>query len=189
MKKVRLIIVASIILFSVNLFAQEHLSFKGIPITGKSAAYVEQLKNQAFTFIKTEGNISVLEGTFINLPCTIYTIGSINTNTIWKVHLTFSDEISWSSLKGSYNTIKGQYQTKYGTGESYEYFTKPYYEGDGYELQAIAKEKCSYATYWNTDLGYISVKISGKHVAISYEDKIGADVNRAEKQQVVNNDI
>ncbi len=189
MKKVKLVIVTIFILNIVGLSAQEHLAFKGIPIAGSNNSFVEKLKTKGFTFSKMEDNIGMLKGNFINLSCDLYTVGSVNSNTMWKVYITFDDEISWTSLKSSYLKVKEQYQGKYGKGKSYEFFSKPYYEGDGYELQAISKERCTYSTFWNTDEGNISVTISGKHVAISYEDKAGIEVNRQEKQQVVNNDI
>ena len=43
---------------------------------------------------------------------------------------------------------------KYGEPKDhFEFFSSPYYEGDGYELQALRKEKCNYISFWTLDKG------------------------------------
>lgn len=189
MKQFKLTTTVIACLFAISVQAQEHLTFKNTPITGNIASFAEKLQNKGFSLVKSEEQIAMFEGDFINANCTVYAVGTVSSNTVWKVHIALPDEVSWRSLKSSYLETKKQYQKKYGKGKSYEYFTDPYYEGDGYELQAISQEKCTYATFWDAGNGSISVQISGKHVAISYEDKTGTELYTMEKQEVIANDI
>ncbi len=104
--------------------------------------------------------------------------------------VTFPEKVSWHSLKSEYNSFKDSYNDKYGKGRSYEYFSDPYYEGDGYELQALRLEKCTYITFYETQEGNIMLKIGDdKAVQVHYEDKLTTAAKSREAEQSVSNDI
>jgi hypothetical protein len=73
-----------------------------------------------------------------------------------------------NKARETYVLLKETLTKKYGQPEiSYEYFNKPYYEGDGYEEQAIKLGKGRFVTFWiNTPVLEISEKLT---VTISYE--------------------
>ena len=99
-------------------------------------------------------------------------------------------ETSWSTIKSNYFEIKNQFQLKYNTGKSYEFFTKPYFEGDGYEMQAIGADKCTYSTFWKPEFGHITLSIETlKRICIGYQDGINGDINIAEEKEVISKDI
>jgi hypothetical protein len=83
------------------------------------------------------------------------------------------------------------YTSKYGQpSDNFEYILSPYYEGDGFELQALRNEKCTYSTFFITDSGFIIVKMtnSGK-LSLEYEDKTNSDQDSKEKESSVLDDI
>ena len=152
---------------------------------------VSQLKSKGITHELTEGSIAMLKGDFAGKSdCTIGVLATKQSNTVWKVVVYFPEKTSWYSLKSEYKSFKESYTEKYGSPSSYEYFSDPYYEGDGYELQALRLEKCSYVSYYETDKGYISVEIDdSKCVTVSYEDAINVKIKSREQEMSISEDI
>lgn len=120
-----------------------------------------------------------------------YILASPKTKTVWKIAVFFPKETAWYSIKSAYNKYKDQYTTKYGNpSKSYNFFSNPYYEGDGYETSAIRNGKCHYASFWDIANGNIVVSISTyMQVEIEYEDKINSDINDKEKEGNIQGDI
>jgi hypothetical protein len=78
----------------------------------------------------------------------------------------------------SYKDLKETLIKKYGLPTStYQYFKRPYYDGDGYEEQAIRLGKGIFASFWDSSL---SVSITEKlAVNLSYESASwSAEVDR-----------
>jgi len=74
-----------------------------------------------------------MNGKFAGKYCEIIITSTPKTNTVWKVSAYFPKETSWLSIKSSYDSYKDQYQQKYGIpSKSYNFFSDPYFEGDGY---------------------------------------------------------
>lgn len=177
-------------LFVSVVFSQEHLKFKGIPINGNISAFTSELVKLGFKLEGTDQTINTFSGDFVNNKCTIFIVASKKSKVVWKVKAFLPKDENWYSLKQKYYNLKKEYTEKYGIGESYEYFSKPYYEGDSYEMQALELEKCTYSTYFETANGTICVEISKfKQIAISYEDKINSDLDELEKKASISNDI
>jgi len=173
----------AIMFFSLSLLAQEHLDFRGVPIDGQLDDFVVKMESMGYTVKKRDGNIVIMEGQFTNRDAELWIVSSNQTKTVWKVIVDFSKSSSWSSLKNSYFEYKDLYIKKYGSNnKSYEFFSKPYYEGDGYELQALRKDKCTYATFFINENGTIAVKLTRfENLQIGYEDKINGDKSSKEK--------
>lgn len=190
MKTIKNLLLISFCVFSSVVFSQEHIKFKGIPLNGNVNSFAQELVKIGFKIVESKGNIITMKGEFINKECEILVVGSKKTNLVWKVIAYLPKEISWSSIKSDYFEVKKQFQQKYGDGESYEFFSKPYYEGDGYEMQALGVDKCTYATYFTTELGTIAVDISKyEQISIGYEDKVNLEIKKAEAESIINNDI
>ena len=62
MKKVLITFVA--FLTTLNIMAQDLLTFKGIPIEGSLAEFKKKLKTNDFIWVGQENNISMFSGTF-----------------------------------------------------------------------------------------------------------------------------
>ena len=187
----KLLIAICAILCAVVAQAQEHMTFKGVPMDCNLATYVAKLEAKGYKTVYTDETGSVLTGSFAGKDdCEIYVISTGVSKLVWTVVVYFPEETSWSSLKSEYNSFKQSYTGKYGVPESYEFFSSPYYEGDGYELQALGVEKCTFASYFTTTSGNITLRIGKKgQVQVAYEDAINVEIWKAEKAQIVTNDI
>lgn len=187
--KIKIISLIVVLFCSMQLSAQVHISFKKIPLNGSVSEYSKKLIKKGFSKVDEIGNTYVLKGKFINENCRVHVMGSQKRKEVWSVAAFFPKKISWTSLQCQYNEYKKLYQNKYGKGDSHEYFKKPYCEGDGYEMQALKKNKCVYFTVWKTDLGVMTLAISDENIIIMYEDKLNTIVHNKEKQEAANEDI
>ena len=168
-----------------------HLTFKGIEINGSLDDIRMQLENKGFSFISNIENGIVLEGDFAGFSnCEIIVSYSPYINLVWRIIVLLPQKSQWYDLKEEYFRCKDLFLKKYGKPQSYEYFTSPYEEGDGYEMTAVSSENCSYASYFDTSLGFVVVKISvDERVMFVYEDKCNADLDSEARNNQADLDI
>ena len=187
----RILLTFCAVMLTMALHAQEHMTFKGIPIDGPLSSFISQLETKGFTHELTDGNVAMLKGDFAGkCDCTIGVLASKQSNTVFKIIVYFPKKTSWYSLKSEYKSFKESYTKKYGTPLTYEYFIDPYFDGDGYELQALSLKKCTYASFYKTDKGYISVQINdSKCVTVIYEDAINVQIKNHETEMSISEDI
>ena len=180
MKKLALLFVA--MLMSTTFFAQEHLDFRGVPLDGHIDDFVTKMEKLGYRLDEKTDNIATMSGKFTSRDVELYVFSSPKTKTVCKVVMYFNKD-SWSSLKSDYFEYKRLYTQKYGKpSSSYEFFSDPYYEGDGYELQALRKEKCHYLSIYKLETGSIAVQISEyEQLKLVYEDGINIDLNKKER--------
>ena len=181
MKKLALLFVA--MLMSTTFFAQEHLDFRGVPIDGHIDDFIIKMTELGYTLDKKVDNAAIMTGKFTGKDIDLYILCSPKTKTVWKVAALFDKATSWSSLKSSYFEYKKLYTQKYGKPESsYEFFSDPYYEGDGYELQALRKEKCHYFTMYDLEGGVVVVQLTTTEcLQLGYEDNINGELTKKER--------
>ena len=150
-----------------------------------------QLENKGFSFISNIENGIVLEGDFAGFSnCEIIVSYSPYINLVWRIIVLLPQKSQWYDLKEEYFRCKDLFLKKYGKPQSYEYFTSPYEEGDGYEMTAVSSENCSYASYFDTSLGFVVVKISvDERVMFVYEDKCNADLDSEARNNQADLDI
>lgn len=196
MKKLSILFL--LIVSSIFSFSQEHLAFKGIPIDGTLTEFVTKLQEvgYALTYTNDEGYASILEGNFAGFSgCKIIVVASQYSHIVWKVSVKLPEQTSWYALKSRFNDYKTSLIQKYGEPEGdYHFFSKPYYEGDGYEFQALRNDKCSYVTFFSTPEGHIAIEIESKEynsgrVSITYEDIINTQLRKNDQQKSVSNDL
>lgn len=181
------------LLFSVALGinAQEHMKFMGIPIDGTINTFGTKLSEKGFLKKNVDGNICTYKGKFTGREVDVLVLGTDKTSTVWKVVVWFEKETSWSSIKMMFGDYKEMFKEKYGVpSNDFHFFSKPYYEGDGYEMQALRMDKCTYSTFWDTQQGHINLAMrKGGYIAIAYEDQINTEIRDKEKQERNLNDI
>lgn len=194
--KRRITVCALFVLFFANfVFAQteEHLTFKGIPINGSLTTFVQKMKTAGFSFVEyvSDNTIAVFSGKFAGDDAKIYVASSPKTKTVFKVVVYYGKQTSWQSIKSDYFKYVAAMTEKYGEPSShYEFFTRPYYEGDGYELQALRHEKCNYISFYDTQNGAIVVEMStSEKISIGYEDAINVEIFKREKKSVIQSDL
>lgn len=190
MKKIGLLLTL-FLLCTFSVVAQvDHMKFMGIPITGTPIQMGEKLKAKGFIFKEKIGeHIREYSGTFAGSQVLVDVVST--SNIVWKVLVDYPEAGSFSRLETQYNDMVSQFTKKYGEpSDHFEFFSKPYYKGDGYELQALRLEKCTYATYWENEHGSICIEMSKSgHLWIGYEDKNGVSEKNRKQDQQIQNDI
>lgn len=169
-----------------------HILFRGIEIDGTVSNICSELEKLGYSApIFLESGSAVVEGDFAGVPnCEILIVKSRYADFVWKIVVFMPEENNWYSLKVDYERFKNMFTRKYGQPDSFEYFSEPYEEGDGYEHTALSVGKCTYASYYNVPLGIISLSISEKGaINIGYEDKVNCDKNRNAVDNIASSEI
>lgn len=67
----KILITLTVLFATIDIMAQEHLSFKGIPIEGSMTEFCQKLKSKGFTSISRENNITLFSGDFTGRQATV----------------------------------------------------------------------------------------------------------------------
>ena len=193
-KRFLLTLLSFIMAFSAS--AQEHLTFRGIEIDGPLPAFVQHLNKLGYVVIEERENDCLLKGVFSGVDdCVIYVLTTPNSHIVCQVAVFLPATDSWAVLKSSYLEYRDLLISKYGTPSvDRKSFISPYYEGDGYEMQALSNDKCKYLIRIHADLGNVSLMINSKdykrgNLLISYEDAQNAEIKEQEQQKQKMSDL
>lgn len=108
-------LISLIVLFAaVNVMAQEHLSFKGIPIEGSMVEFCQKLKTKGFISIGQENNITLFSGDFTGREATIGVTATDDGKNVFAVVVLFDPSGEWNTLVNTYDYYKDLYTRKYG---------------------------------------------------------------------------
>ena len=190
----RLLTIAVFIFSFMFVMAQtpnNHLTFKGIPITGTLEDFAQKMEVKGFkkTF---SGKIGAeFEGVFAGYSgCKIYVIKIPNQNIVHKVGVVFPKESSWADLEKEYNQFKYMLTNKYGEPS---WYLEKFKEGastvnDDAKMSSLKEGNCDYWTQWKVDNGYIKVEIvpvidtNGGNIRLAYFDKINDALAKKAKE-------
>lgn len=180
--------VTMVLLFSLITIIGAGQEFLGIKPEGSRLEVVNKFIAKGFK-VKPQSanqNVTSMVG---NYAGTIYEVNIVNTPTskkVWKIAVYLPEETNWYSLKDTYEKYVETLTKKYGDpSKSYAFFHSPYYEGDGYEMNAVRLEKCSYLTFWGETI-YIEIT-QWRQVRISYENPVNADLKEKETEKLNSN--
>ena len=112
MKKI--IITLTLLFVSVCGMAQEHLSFKGIPIEGSMTEFCQKLKAKGFTSIGRENNLTLFSGDFTGRKATVGVTATDDGKNVFAVIVLFDPSGEWNALVNTYDYYKDLYTRKYG---------------------------------------------------------------------------
>lgn len=168
------------LVFAGNIFAQQHLSFKGVPINGTLKSYTDAMVKAGFHYEGTQDGIAVLSGDFAGYKSCIVGVSTLkNLDVVSHIAVLFPDKDTWSALLNDYETLKAMLTEKYGApSDSKEKFTG--YVGDydnGLVMHALKEGEYVWYTTFTTELGDIELSLmSGTKyntgcVRLSYYDK------------------
>lgn len=104
------------ILLCVTIYAnaQDHLTFKGIPIEGSMAAFCQKLKAKGFTQMGKDKNITLFTGDFTGRQATVGVGASDDGKNVFSVVVLFGPSGEWNNLVSTYDYYKNLYTRKYG---------------------------------------------------------------------------
>jgi hypothetical protein len=168
-------------------------SFNGVPL-GKGIEETNQLFiNKGFKPLRSVNGIKYLTGSVAGDK---YEIGLVYTpisKKVWKIVVYTMPVYTWSVLKYQHAKFKEILTRNYGEPTSdFWHFSSPYYEGDGFELQAIRKGALISAVFFRDDKGnhiYMeleSYQIGQGQVCVSYENSVTQELNKAETIKLEN---
>ena len=150
-------------MFVVAQTPNNHLTFKGIPITGTLESFAQELGAKGFKKTYSDKNVVVFKGEFAGYSdCEIYVYKAPNRNIVYKVVVFFPKESSWVYLEKEYNHFKDMLTNKYGEPS---WYSETFKEGaltfnDAAKMSSLKKGNCDYYSKWKVDNGYIKVKIA-----------------------------
>lgn len=165
-------------------------SWNGIPISGSIEQAKINLRNKGYVFMKSESNVYLFNGKTNGIESEVLVLLTPITKQVSKFVIFLDKKNNWDDLKDQYLYYKDILNTKYGIGDSYEYFKNPYYEGDGYEMSAVRLEKCKYVTYWVNKVQNMSIscEISEyNQVKFTYENDTNMEIMKSEAQRKTSN--
>lgn len=176
----KLLISLFVILYTTIGQAQEHLTFKGVPIDGTLDTYVANMKKAGFTFIGENDGIAMLRGDFAGYRnCTIGVVTLKSIDIVNRISVLFDSHQDWNNIYVNYSSLKEMLTTKYGKYadcvEKFEGYSQP--RDDNGKMHELTMDRCKFYTIWKTDKGNIELEIikdnlGGGMVRLSYWDKI-----------------
>lgn len=159
----------------INIMAQEHLSFKGIPIEGSMTAFCQKLKAKGFTQTGRENNAMVFTGDFTGRQAMVC-VGAIDDgNSVHSVVVAFDESSEWNTLVSTYDYYKGLYTRKYGEPTACREHNPSTMDSNISLMYELGQGTVTYASAWNVSGGTIELSIekfgySGGIVIIRYRD-------------------
>lgn len=177
----RFLIVVVITLWFLPISAQEHLSFRGIPIDGPISEYVDKLTQTGFKLIQKSQDNYVLSGNFTGYKCRVFVESSVISHTVHSVCVLLNQSDDWATIKNDYTTIKKGLTLKYGEPSNVkEEFRTPYRDGDGSAYMAFHVGNADWYSVYTTPSGVIDLYIREQgfldlSVIIKYTDKINEE--------------
>jgi hypothetical protein len=158
--------------------------FMGVKVGGSRQEVINAFKAKGFTVVNNspEEKTIRLSGNLSGSEIELYASFTPVSKVCWAFTVFFPEQTSWHRIKSQYNEYLDILVDKYGTPDNrYNFFSSPYYEGDGYEMSAIRLEKCTYAAFWPN----VSIQISKyKQVKIHYENLTNANLDDEEKKKM-----
>ncbi len=172
----KLFIVAFLFWACVNLTAQEHLSFKGIPIQGSMVEFCQNLKAKGLKQIGYEEKVALFTGDFTGRDATIAVTASDDGKNVYGVVVIFGSSEEWNTLVDTYDYYKDLYTRKYKT-PSMTKEKNPAHDDSNIALMAeVHQGTVEYYSVWEVTGGKIQLSIeksSGVYegvVIIRYQD-------------------
>lgn len=164
-------------------FAQEHLSFKGIPIEGSMTAFCQKLKARGFTQIGRENNVTLFTGDFTGRKATIGVGAADNGKDVFTVAVFFDESDSWNTLVNTYDHYKDLYIEKYGQPTQCVENNPSHTNSNTSLMYELFQGRVTYACVFEAPGGAIQISIekgniSDGYVLIKYQDTQNINAKR-----------
>lgn len=169
------ITVALLIFVVINVMAQEHLSFKGIPIEGSMSEFCQRMKVKGFTQLGNEDNITLFQGDFTGRKATVGVGASDDGKTVFSVVVMFDESNEWNTLVNTYDHYKELYTRKYGEPSESKENNPSRSDSNTSRMIALDDGRVTYASAWEVTGGTIELSIEKSGylcgaVVIKYRD-------------------
>ena len=95
------------LLFAVTIFAQQYLSFKGVPINGTLQEYTYAMVKAGFHYEGSQDGISLLTGDFAKFKnCHVGGSALGNLDLVNRIAVLFPEKDTWSAVMSNYKHSK-----------------------------------------------------------------------------------
>ena len=173
----RKILITLTMLFAVaNIMAQEHLSFKGIPIEGSMTEFCQKLKAKGFTQMGRDNNSTLFTGDFTGRNATVGVTATDDGKNVFAVIVFFDPSGEWNTLVNTYDYYKDLYTRKYGKPSVSKEKNPAYSDSNTALMAEVYQGTVVYGSAWEVAGGDIQLSIeksSGVYegmVMIRYQD-------------------
>lgn len=157
--------------------AQEHLSFKGIPIEGSITTFCQKLKAKGLEQVHSEDNIRLFTGDFTGRDATIGVVADQTGKNVFSVVVIFPASREWNTLVNTYNHFKDLYTEKYGNPSFSREHNPSHGKGNTALMAEVYQGTVVYGSEFNAPGGTIQLSIDKKvdgiyqgEVIIRYKD-------------------
>jgi hypothetical protein len=187
MKRILLTLALSLIV--VGAFAQEHLSFKGIPIEGSMTSFCQKLQTKGFTKIGSNNNITMFVGDFTGRQTSVGVASTDDGKNVHSVVVIFDSSNEWNTLVSTYDYYKDLYIRKYGEPSASKENNPSRGDSNTSLMYELLQGRVTWGSVWDVTGGMIELSItkandySNGMVVIKYRDaqnveaKIQNDLN------------
>ena len=108
------VLLLGVLFASIICMAQDHLSFKGIPIAGSLTSFCHKMSDKGFVNLGREDNTILFVGDFTGREVTVGVTSDDDGKNVHSVVVTFESTKEWNVLVDTYNYYKDLYVRKYG---------------------------------------------------------------------------
>lgn len=155
----RIIFTLTMLFATVNLMAQEHLSFRGIPIEGSIKEFCKKLEAKGFTSMGSEQNIEVFIGDFTGREATIGVAATNDGENVFSVVVFFDSCGEWNTLVNTYEYYKDLYTRKYGKPAMTQEKNPARIDTNAALMSEVDNGRAVYGSKWEVTGGDIELSI------------------------------
>ncbi len=163
---------------------QEHLSFKGVPITGSLTSFCQKLQQKGLTKIGTQDNITIFRGDFTGRQATIGAVAADNGKDVFSVAVMFDESEEWNTLVNTYEYYKEIYTEKYGAPTQCVENNPSFVDSNTALMAEVYQGRVTYASLFESTGGKIQISIEKGQgvytgfVLIKYQDAQNVEAKR-----------
>lgn len=176
----RITVTLMLFMVAICIMAQEHLSFKGIPIDGSVASFCQKLKAKGFTYSGRDGDVFSFTGDFAGCEATVGVCGMNNGENVYMVVVQYESSDDRIALVNSYNNYKDLYTQKYGEPIKSRESNLSDINSNTSFMYELSQGRIEYMSMWKLSGGIIGLSIDKSsnyegQVIIVYIDKRNSD--------------
>ena len=153
-------------------FAQEHLSFKGIPIEGSTTAFCQKLKSKGFEIIEQNDQLALLSGDFTGRNVTVVVVSTNDGKNVYSVGVSFDSSDNWKTLVSSYEHYKTLYTEKYGEPSITKEYNPAFSDSNIVLMSELKQGTVDYRSIWETAGGKIMISIRKSTNKVGYYGEV-----------------
>lgn len=167
----RIVIFFAALSVAISMMAQEHLTFKGIPIEGSMTEFCQKLKAKGFTSIGQENDIVLFTGDFTGREATVGVTATDDGEKVFSVVVLFDPCGEWNTLVNTYDYYKDLYSRKYGRPTISEEKNPALSDYNTALMAEVYQGTVVYGSVWEVAGGEIQLSIEKSPVGV-YEGMV-----------------